>query len=251
MSEMKKIAEKPGNGKFRIFLNQCAVGLGFARRIFAGARAFAAPRLKAGVFPIRFAVLLTRLAVVIMIALIGLRGLKNVKLFKGIAKHVTPVTSQESNKPVGERRMSVKFEFDGVKSKWGYSGWAQDGSANPNLDKGIWGETLSIHGTLFEKGIGTHAPSVIVFDLQGAKKPVTKFTCKVGVDGKAGAVASVAFKVWGDDQKLFESPLMRENENALPVQVILSGHKELKLEAAPGDPSASWDHADWVDIKFE
>jgi hypothetical protein len=251
MAEMKKTIEKTGSGKPGRFPARVAAWFGPIRRLCARAAAFFARRSKEGFFPLRLALLLTRLAVVLMIMLIGLRGMKNIKPFKKIAKHVTPVMSEEMSKPVKDRRMNVSFEFDGVKTKWGYCGWAHDGSANPNRDKGIWGEPLNIGGTVFGKGIGTHAPSVIVFDLKGAKKPVTRFTCKVGVDDKAGSEASVIFRVFGDDKKLFESPVMREHDAALPVQVIFAGHQELKLEVDPVEPSASWDHADWVDIKFE
>ena len=159
------------------------------------------------------------------------------------------VVSQEMAKPVAERRMTETFTFDGVKTKWGYSGWTKDGSANPNRDKGIFtDQKLAINGVEFETGLGTHAPSKIVFDLKGKMK---KFSCKVGIDRGGNDQSSVIFKVFGDRKKLFQSPVMKVKDPAAPVQLNVMGIQELSLEVDAANPDGGWAQGDWVEIKFE
>ena len=55
---------------------------GRARRLCARTAAFFSRCLKEGFFPLHFTVILTRLAVVLVIILIGLQSLKNAKPFK-------------------------------------------------------------------------------------------------------------------------------------------------------------------------
>ena len=141
--------------------------------------------------------------------------------------------------------MTVTLEFNGIKSKWGYSGWSKDG-ANPNVNKGIYGGELTINGTTYKQGIGTHAPSEIVFALDGK---VRRFSCQIGPDQSGGASDTIVFKVFGDGRNLFESPVMRQGM-VLPVNLDVTGVKELSLRVNYVD-SDSWGHADWVNVKFE
>jgi hypothetical protein len=154
-----------------------------------------------------------------------------------------------TDKPVTQtNRMNITLKFDGIKSKWGYSGWATDGSANPNINKSIQGTDLQIRETKYKQGIGTHAPSEIVFDLEGKVK---KFSCLVGPDKSGGTADIIIFKVSGDGNKLFESPVMRGSVEPMPVDLNVSGVKELNLQVLYGGAEQGWGHADWINVKFE
>jgi len=139
------------------------------------------------------------------------------------------------------------LNFDGIKTLKATAGWNQDGSNDPSRDKAVGGEGLRIRGKAFRKGIGTHAPSEIVFDLGGK---VSKFTCLVGADEGGGGSDRVIFRVLADGQELFKSPVMTTGQEALPVEVQLEGKKELTLKVDYGPGADSWGHADWVDLKF-
>jgi hypothetical protein len=142
----------------------------------------------------------------------------------------------------------IQLQIDGIKSKTAYSAWAPDGSNNPNVNKSIHGEKLRIQETFYNKGIGTHAPSEIVFDLGGR---VERFSCLVGPDGSGGPNNLLVFKVFGDGVKLFESPAMRGGTDpALPVDLDVSSVEKLSLRVAYGGDVQSWGHGDWVNIKF-
>jgi hypothetical protein len=144
-------------------------------------------------------------------------------------------------------RMTLSLEFNGIKSKWGYSGWAVDGGANPSVNKGIMGGDLVINGQVYRKGIGTHAPSEIVFDLG---KKVRRFSCRVGANETGRDLERIYFRVLADGKKLFRSPIMAYNTPAIPVDLDVTDVEELslKVDYVAND---SWGHADWVDIKFE
>jgi hypothetical protein len=146
------------------------------------------------------------------------------------------------------KRMDITLKFDGIKSKWGYSGWATDGSANPNVNKSIQGTPFNIQGKKYEQGFGTHAPSEVVFDLGGK---VEKFSCLVGPDTSGGTSDIIVFKVFGDSKKLFESPVLRAGVDPLPIDLNVSGVKELSLQVVVGGAEKGWGHADWLNIKFK
>ena len=54
------------------------------------------------------------------------------------------------------------------------SGWGK-----PQVDIGVEGYPMAIGGREFDRGVGTHAPSVMYVDLAGGSK---RFTAAVGVD---------------------------------------------------------------------
>ena len=57
------------------------------------------------------------------------------------------------------------------------------------------GNTLTIGGVRFDKGLGTHAPSSLKYDLGGQ---YSRFESSVGVDDTEGSNGSVTFEVWVD-----------------------------------------------------
>jgi hypothetical protein len=142
-------------------------------------------------------------------------------------------------------RMNATFEFSGVKTKWGYSSWVQNG--NPNLNKSIAGSNLQVRQVQYKRGIGVHAPSKIVFNLKGKVK---RFSCLVAPDDSGGNSDNVVFQVFGDGHKLFESPALTVVSAPSPVDLDVSGILELSLEVDPSIKGAGWGHADWINIKF-
>jgi len=146
----------------------------------------------------------------------------------------------DSNAPfVGQ-----KFEcsFDGIKATRGYTGWGE----HPMEGKGIMGGELNINGKTYKHGIGTQAPSVIVFDLSGRVK---RFSCLAGADGGGGDSDQIFFAVKADNKKLFQSPVLKIHNDPVTIDVDVTGAKELKLIVASyGDDS--WKQAIWANLKF-
>ncbi len=119
--------------------------------------------------------------------------------------------------------------------------WGQLG-----VDVSVWGKPLQIGERRFAAGLGTHANSELVYDLQGT---FDRFEAWVGVD--AGMIehkeASVVFEVLGDGRKLFDSSLMRVDTAAKRVSVSVAGVSRLVLLVHDAGDGINADHADWAE----
>ena len=124
----------------------------------------------------------------------------------------------------------------------------------PKKDISISGKTLRLtdengQEVSYEKGIGAHSTSTIVYDL--SDKNYAYFSSYVGVDRQMyGTVGSVSFEVWVDDEKKFDSGLMNSRDSKKYVEVDINGAKELKLVVTDGGNGNGSDHATWGDAKL-
>ena len=100
----------------------------------------------------------------------------------------------------------------------------------------------------FNKGIGAHAPSEVVYDLTTMNAEY--FTAYAGVDySQAGTQGNVKFNVYVDGQLVKDTNAVTPESGAQFINVDLRGAKELKL-VADSNGTASCDHAIWADAKF-
>ena len=108
---------------------------------------------------------------------------------------------------------------------------------------------LLIGGQKFKTGLGVHATSELVYDLDGHWR---RFEARVGVDQNGGrpGEGTVVFQVFVDDEKKFESPVQHSGDPPLPVSVDVAGGRRLKLVAAETDDGANYDHADWAEARL-
>ncbi len=124
------------------------------------------------------------------------------------------------------------------------AGWGK-----PVADKSVQDKMLSISGVKYEKGVGTHASSVMYVELGGQTKSFSAF---VGVDDEVdGNIGSVRFQVFGDSNKLFDSGIVKAGQKAKKVDVDLTGVDVMILIAGSAGDRISYDHADWAEAKFE
>lgn len=121
------------------------------------------------------------------------------------------------------------------------------GSAKPN--RSIDGNPLTLNGTVYKTGIGTHAESKMLVVLDGN---ATRFTAVVGVDDEVGkGRGSVVFRLVGDEKEIYKSPVMKSGQKPHKINVKLTGIKKLALEALSTEDGINFDHADWADAYFE
>ncbi|MDB8789110.1 NPCBM/NEW2 domain-containing protein [Romboutsia sp. 1001216sp1] len=131
---------------------------------------------------------------------------------------------------------------------------ANSGWQSVRKDNAVSGNKLKLTGedgqeVVYDKGIGTHANSTIVYDL--TDKNVDLFSAFVGVDrAMYGSVGSVQFEVYVDGEKVYDSGLMNSRDSQKFVDVDLAGAKELKLIAKDGGNGIGSDHATWGDAKL-
>ncbi|GGH30786.1 NPCBM/NEW2 domain-containing protein [Paenibacillus segetis] len=101
----------------------------------------------------------------------------------------------------------------------------------------------------YERGIGAHSNSTIVYDL--SDKNYDYFTSYVGVDRQMyGTVGSVSFEVYVDGDKKFDSGLMNSRDPQKFIEVDINGAVEFKLVVTDGGNGNGSDHATWGDSKL-
>jgi len=126
---------------------------------------------------------------------------------------------------------------------------ATQGYGIPMKNKSNDGKTLTISGETFERGFGTHAVSSLMVLLEGK---AVSFSAKVGIDDEIkGQRPAVEFELYGDGKKLWSSGVMHLGDAAKPCSVQLNGVKKLEMVVADGGNGNYYDHANWVDAKFE
>jgi alpha-galactosidase len=123
------------------------------------------------------------------------------------------------------------------------SGWGK-----AVVNHSVTTQELTIAGTKFAQGVGTHAESVMYVQLDGA---ATEFSAQVGVDDHAGkGKGSVEFEVLGEAGSLWQSGVLRCGDAAKAVRVSLAGVKSLVLVVSDGGDGHNNDHADWAEAKI-
>ena len=114
------------------------------------------------------------------------------------------------------------------------------------------GETLTLNGITYSKGIGVNANSEIIYNLP--PNTYNTFSVKIGIDDEIpnGSCGSVIFKIFKDNDILpvYESQTMTPSSATIYVQVDLTSASQLKLVAETSDNSYFCDHGDWADAKL-
>ena len=123
----------------------------------------------------------------------------------------------------------------------------RQGWGDPVQDKGIDGKPIQIDRKKYKRGIGTHAHSEIVYNIEG--KDYQRFHAKVGSSDRSRA--SVSFELWLDGKKIYDSGGIYLGDPVETVDVDITGGKELKLIVTTGqDHVYDSDHACWADAYF-
>jgi hypothetical protein len=144
---------------------------------------------------------------------------------------------------------------------------------NVNSDRSFRGNRLRIGRREFEKGLGVRAPSTIEF---ATGRKYRLFNAMVGIDLEGGRGTevrlkneSIQFQVWGDERRLYRSPVMQwgirpENPSGgLPadagfrvsdpvqIQVSIEGVETLCLKVVGSSARWHFGSAAWGDAWVE
>lgn len=115
---------------------------------------------------------------------------------------------------------------------------ASQGWGELKKNKSVWDKPLCIGTQRFARGIGTHAPARLVYDLGGQYKAFHGFA---GQD--AAASGSIAFEIQVDGQKRWESGVMKRFETPKEFNVPVAGAKTLTIIVTDGGDHILGDHA--------
>ena len=113
------------------------------------------------------------------------------------------------------------------------------------------GNTLSLGGVSYAKGLGVHANADLRYSLNGN---CGTFSAQVGVDDEVGNNGTVIFQLWsgpvGTGSKLYDSGRLTGADSAKAVSVPLNGVTDLHLVVTDAGDNPYYDHADWADAKL-
>jgi alpha-galactosidase len=108
------------------------------------------------------------------------------------------------------------------------------------------GQPITINGVAYAKGLGTNAPSEIVYYVAGACSTVTT---DVGIDDEKAANANATFQIWADGTKVADSGPLTFDDPAKPLTASITGATLVRLVVTDnGTPDS--DHADWANTKI-
>lgn len=122
--------------------------------------------------------------------------------------------------------------------------WATwTGYQEPRKDTDRDGDSLDMNGQTYTKGIGTHANSTIIYNLNGQ---YTRFMSDIGVDDDVDANGTLVFKVYGDDVLKYESGTMTGSSSTQSIDLDITNVQVLKLEVTDAGDNIHYDHANWA-----
>ncbi|MBN2120948.1 MAG: NPCBM/NEW2 domain-containing protein [Candidatus Omnitrophica bacterium] len=117
-----------------------------------------------------------------------------------------------------------------------------------NKDLSFHGFSLCLDKVRYEKGLGVHANSEIVYSLDSR---YDYFESYIGLDdAEDDSSGSVVFTVFIDGQKTYESPVMRWNSKTEHVKIQIKDKQKLKLKVTDAGDGINTDQADWADAKL-
>ncbi|WP_455709448.1 NPCBM/NEW2 domain-containing protein [Kitasatospora purpeofusca] len=109
------------------------------------------------------------------------------------------------------------------------------------------GRTLSLRGTTYGRGLGTHAPSEVVYHLGGRCE---RLTVTVGIDDESGAAGTAVFQIWRDGTKVADSGRLTGADPAKVLTADLTGGERLQLVVTDAGDGIDHDHTDWADPRL-
>lgn len=104
---------------------------------------------------------------------------------------------------------------------------------------------LSLGGTPYAHGVSVHAPSSLLIDLN---RQCASYDAIVGIDDLSAllGVGGVRFSVYGDEERLWRSDVVRAGDPPVPVHVDISGRRTIRLVVEEHTPFGRAAVADWA-----
>ncbi|MYR57711.1 RNA polymerase subunit sigma-24, partial [Streptomyces sp. SID625] len=106
---------------------------------------------------------------------------------------------------------------------------------------------VEIAGKRYPHGVSVHGGSSVTIDLNRA---CSAYDAVAGVDDLAAGLGEVAFSVYADGARLWESATVTGGQAAVPVHVSLVGRRTVQLIVTPRSAFASVTLADWAESRF-
>jgi hypothetical protein len=113
------------------------------------------------------------------------------------------------------------------------------------------GTIITLNGTSYPKGLGTHASSDVRFAIPAN---CTRFQSDVGVDDEVADTGSLVFQVWLNGVMTWDSGTMTGTTATKQVGtatgIDVTGKQQLRLVVTDGGNGNGYDHGDWADARL-
>jgi NPCBM/NEW2 domain/Glycosyltransferase family 87 len=118
---------------------------------------------------------------------------------------------------------------------------AVQGWGELQTDASVTGSVIHIGDTVHMRGLGTHAPSTVSYDIPSG---FDTFEAVVGIDSESSGGSATA-SVYLDEKLVFGSELMTPLTEPVVISVPLNGTTRLTLKTDPTPDGNTSDHVDW------
>ncbi len=112
------------------------------------------------------------------------------------------------------------------------------------------GTTIKLKGVSYAKGIGVHANSQIIYNLNNN---FGRFITHIGIDDEVNDATegtTVIFKVYKDNILSYTSAVLNKNSATIKLNIDVTNFNELKLEVYDAADNFFADHADWAGARL-
>lgn len=113
-------------------------------------------------------------------------------------------------------------------------------------DASVSGQPISLRGRMFERGLGVHSRSSLVYQLD---KKYSLLAGVIGLDDNGGKSGRVHFIVRGDGRELFRATL-GGTDDPKPLRAAVAGVERLELLVDFTRNEDTGDRADWADLRL-
>lgn len=120
------------------------------------------------------------------------------------------------------------------------AGWTPNGDGLPRRDRNVEGRAIRLRLRRYPQGLGTHAPSEIVYRLD------RKYLRLAATVAAAEATGTVVFRVYGDGQLLYDSGVMHGQREVKQLDVSVEAVDRLRLVVTDAGDGYHCDMADWA-----
>lgn len=111
-------------------------------------------------------------------------------------------------------------------------------------DRNVRNGPILVAGERYERGIGVHSRSNLIFELNGEYR---EFVTSFGMDDDSGPMADVTVVVLVDGQRRFEKTGVRRGALFGPIRVDVSRAGRMELRIEYGENGDLQDRFDWVE----
>lgn len=126
-----------------------------------------------------------------------------------------------------------------------------DGVLHPawpfRTDRNVQGETISMAGREFERGIGVHSRTELTYVINGE---FDQLAATIGLDDSVRPLGSVVMQVLGDGRTIFDSGEISGVDPPRDILLDVRGVKQLTLLVDYGSGLDASDRANWADVRL-